>query len=279
MIACCVGLSSVYGQAQTEDARIAARYFEAVPLEAGASFGSLMVRTGLFFLGTPYVAATLEINEAESLVINLRELDCTTFVESCLALSRVVALKTPNFEAYTSALQGIRYRDGQIDAYPSRLHYTSDWIYNNTQMGLVQDVTAAIGGRPRPLQLSFMSEHPSSYKQLKAHPEWIPQIRAIEQAVNARSYFYIPKAEITAKEAGIQDGDIICFVTSTEGLDISHVGLAYHTEGMLSFIHASSTAMKVIINPESIADYCKKIKSNAGIMVVRPQTPVLPLAQ
>ena len=64
IFACCVALSPVCGQAQTEDARMAARYFEAVPLEAGASFGSLMVRTGLFFLEIPYVAATLEINEA-----------------------------------------------------------------------------------------------------------------------------------------------------------------------------------------------------------------------
>ena len=279
MIACCVGLSSVYGQAQAEDARIAARYFEAVPLEAGASFGSLMVRTGLFFIETPYVAATLEGNAVEALVINLRELDCTTFVESCLALSRVVAAGQPHFEAYTAALQHIRYRDGQLNGYPSRLHYFSDWIYNNAQKGLVQDVTGDIGGVARPLQLSFMSTHPNSYAQLKAHPEWIADIQAAEQAVNARSYYYIPKAMIAASAHLIQDGDIICFVTATSGLDISHVGIAYHTEGMLSFIHASSTAMKVVVNPVSIADYCKNIKSNVGIMVVRLQTPALPAGQ
>lgn len=30
------------------------------------------------FMGVPYVAHTLEVNDVESLVINTRELDCTT---------------------------------------------------------------------------------------------------------------------------------------------------------------------------------------------------------
>ena len=39
------------------------------------------------FLGVPYVASTLENNTDERLVINLRQLDCTTFVENVLTLT------------------------------------------------------------------------------------------------------------------------------------------------------------------------------------------------
>lgn len=38
-------------------------------------------------LGRPYVGQTLEINEEEQLVVNLRELDCTTLVETSAALA------------------------------------------------------------------------------------------------------------------------------------------------------------------------------------------------
>ena len=42
---------------------------------------------GRQFAGTPYVAHTLDRNKEESLVINTRELDCTTFVETVVALT------------------------------------------------------------------------------------------------------------------------------------------------------------------------------------------------
>ena len=38
------------------------------------------------FLGIPYVAHTLEVNDREQLVVNTRQLDCTTFVETVTAL-------------------------------------------------------------------------------------------------------------------------------------------------------------------------------------------------
>ena len=37
--------------------------------------------------GIPYVAKTLEVNNEEQLIVNLRQLDCTTYVETVTALS------------------------------------------------------------------------------------------------------------------------------------------------------------------------------------------------
>ncbi len=44
--------------------------------------GTLMVKIGCGFVGTPYVAKTLDVGINENLVVNLHELDCTTFVEN-----------------------------------------------------------------------------------------------------------------------------------------------------------------------------------------------------
>ena len=44
------------------------------------------------FLGLPYVAHTLEINDDERLVVNTRQLDCTTLVENVTALTLCAAL-------------------------------------------------------------------------------------------------------------------------------------------------------------------------------------------
>ena len=44
--------------------------------------------------------------------------------------------------SFADNLQKIRYRDGVIDGYTSRLHYTSDWIENGVRQGFLEDVTA-----------------------------------------------------------------------------------------------------------------------------------------
>ena len=233
-----------------------------------SSLNSQVVQTAMFFLDTPYVASTLEVNEEEQLVINLQTFDCMTFVENCMALSRTVCSKDADFDTFKKELQTIRYRNGSIEGYTSRLHYTSDWITDNQKKGILEDKTQISGGIILPMHINFMSTHPQAYNHLSKHPESIEKMRQIEDAINSHTYYYIPKEKIKDCEKQIKSGDIICFVTSIQGLDISHLGIAYRKNGILTFIHASATAQKVIIDPLSIADYCKSIKSNKGIMVL-----------
>jgi len=201
-------------------------------------------------------------------VVNLQAFDCMTFVENCMALSRTVCSKNPDFDTFKKELQTIRYRNGLIDGYTSRLHYTSGWITDNQKKGILADKTQTAGGIILPMHINFISTHPQAYNYLSKHPEDIEKIKQIEDSINSHTYYYIPKEKIKDCEKQINTGDIICFVTSIPGLDISHLGIAYRKNGMLTFIHASTTAQKVIINPASIADYCKNIKSNRGIMVL-----------
>ncbi len=83
-----------------------------------------MVKLGTYFQGTPYVGHTLEAEGEEQLVINLREMDCTTLVENCLALAKTIQNGRPDFSRFASRLKNIRYHSGIINGYPSRLHYT-----------------------------------------------------------------------------------------------------------------------------------------------------------
>ena len=252
-----------------EDKQIFSLYLEKNKNVANSSLDSLLVKTALSFLNTPYEASTLEVTDNEQLVVNLRAFDCMTFVESCFALSMTIHLENPDFDAFKKFLQTIRYRDGVISGYTSRLHYTSDWITNNQKKGILEDITSVSGGIPLPLYVDFMSTHPQSYPYLSKHPEDIANMRLIEDSINNHTYYYIPKEKIKDYEKYIKPGDIICFVTSIKGLDISHLGIAYRKNRMLTFIHASTIAQKVIINPVSIADYCKNIRSNKGIIIVR----------
>ena len=66
----------------------------------------------------------------------------------------------------------MRYRNSGCATldYTDRLHYTADWIYENEKRGYLKDVTKEVGGQSLKLDLSFMSTHPDSYKQLKGNP-------------------------------------------------------------------------------------------------------------
>lgn len=243
-------------------------YISSVTTEA-ANRQEVIIATANFFLNVPYVAATLE-DEPERLVVNLRELDCTTFVETVFALSKTVLDGNPSFDAFCENLKRFRYRNGQINGYTSRLHYMTDWIYDNTRKGLVEDVTEQIGGDSLPVDLFFMSRNADKYKQLKNNLPLQREMASIERTINQRSYFFIPKDRIAEWAAEIKDGDLICFVTSIPGLDVSHVGIACRQSGALTFIHASSAQKKVIVQPGTLHAYTQSVSKNTGIIVVRP---------
>ena len=187
------------------------------------STGALMLAVGLDFKGTPYVAQTLDHDTEESLVVNLRELDCTTFVESCLAIARTIKSGKPSYETFLSELEKIRYRNGHLNGYISRLHYFSEWITDNEAKGIVTDVTLKLGGGIAPLSLSFMGNHPDSYPQLKGNPALINKIKLIEKQVSQHKYYSIPKEFLSDFESQMTDGDIIALVTKIPGLDVTHI--------------------------------------------------------
>ncbi len=256
---------------ELKDKEILEHLFNVFKDDKNTPVSELIVKVGTYFKETPYKAATLEINpDDEKLVINLREMDCTTFAENVLAISRTIKSGNPTFEKFAGELQNIRYHDGKIDGYTSRNHYFSDWIFENDRKGFVKSVSNEIAGTLYQKTINFMSTHPESYLQLKGHPEMIKIIAEKENEITSRKTYFIPKEKIGDIQSELKAGDIVGITSSVDGLDVSHVGILFRKNGSVHLLHASTKAKKVIISEETLEEYLLNSKSVTGIMVARP---------
>ncbi len=233
----------------------------------------VMIAIGTSFVGTPYAANTLEQPGEEDLVINLRGLDCVTFLENTLALSRCIKMKKTTFHEYKRQLQLIRYRSGEINGYPSRLHYFSDWLYDNDRKHIVRNMAEEIGGIELGKKINFMSTHRSAYRQLKDNG-FLKRVETTEADINGRTQYFIPKEKLAAVEQQILSGDIIGITTTVEGLDIAHTGIAIQAGGALKYLHAPLSNGRVQITEKTLVDYLLGMKKQTGIMIARPLEPV-----
>ena len=180
-----------------------------------------------------------------------------------------------NFESFTKNLETVRYRNGDLKGYPSRLHYFTEWIRNNEKKGLVKDITAELGGVALEKPINFMGTHRDLYPFLANDTNFEAMI-TVEKELAKEKLCYLPKDQIESKEQLIKSGDIIALATSIKGLDVTHTGIAIHQpDGRLHLLHASSKNGEVEISELTLADYLKNIKSNIGIIVARPT--LLPL--
>lgn len=224
--------------------------------------------------GIPYVAHTLEPNNNERLIINLRQLDCTTFVEQVSALYLCVKERKTTFADYCKMLQKLRYEGGAEPHYTKRLHYYSSWIEDKKSMDICKEIQS-----PNPpftkvqrLSLNWMTTHVNDYRMLKNNPSWVPQIRKMEQKMDGRQYRYIPKEQIKNTRLlrnTIKDGDIIAIITNKKGLDTQHLGFAlWHKDG-LHLLNASSIHKKVIDEPMTLRTYLYKHPSMPGVRIIR----------
>lgn len=228
----------------------------------------IMIDVAKSFLGTEYVGFTLDREGDECLVLNLRGLDCTTYLENVVVLSRLIKQGKTSFEEYARELIYIRYRGGKLDLYPSRLHYFADWLYDNEKKGVVTDITKDLGGMEFDKEINFMTQNRDKYKHL-SNDEYFQKTQKFEQYLSLHQFYYIPETDIERIEDKIHNGDLIALTSTVDGLDIAHVTIAIHQNNRLHIIHASSALDKVIISVDPLADYVKKNKSQSGIMVGR----------
>ncbi len=241
---------------------------------AAEPIGKIITAIGKSFIGTDYEAHTLDKDTSEALVINLSGLDCTTYVENVFAISRCIKKSMDAFKNFEDELKEIRYRNGVINGFTSRLNYFSDWIYDNEKKGILKNISGQIGGEPIQFKVNFMSSHPNLYFQLRENHALIPIIRKQEEKISGRTYFFIPKNKVAAVESKIHSGDIIAFTSSIKGLDVSHTGIAVRMEdGKIHLMNAPNVGLKVRINKETLSSYISRIKKDTGIMVLRAIEP------
>ena len=234
--------------------------------------GERMARVGLELAGTPYVAFTLETEEpVEYCTVDLEGLDCVTFFESCLDIARVLPVGLTK-DRLIAAVRNTRYRGGRQGNYATRLHYTTDWIWDNARRGVVSDITPSLpGARPFDHKVGFMSAHPRSYGQLERNPALVPLIAKIEGEINARPKSYVPFASVAGAEPFLQTGDIVGLCATQPGIDIAHTGLAFRNrDGVLCLFDATNAPGRMDVEVGRRLSERLNRKTHSGIVVARP---------
>ena len=239
------------------------------------SFASPEERVAFYgrqFVGKPYAAHTLE-GEPEELTVNLDSLDCTTFVETALALAYTTGERRSSWRDFIYNLRRIRYRGGEIDGYPSRLHYISDWAVDNIHRGNLRDATRSF---PRYSEITrtidFMSANRDKYPAL-ADSANFARIKSIENGYRLHRFPYVKTIDMGNKaiKAAFHNGDVVGFVTSLKNLDVTHMGIIVkETPNSDPYVlHASQKAGKVVISELPLADFMKRNRQFIGVRVFR----------
>lgn len=200
-------------------------------------------------LGTPYKANTLvgSTTTPEQLVVDLRGLDCFTFIDNVEALRRA-----DNYPDYVRELVKIRYASGKLD-FNHRHHFFTDWVQGKGTR--IRDVTGELGSVSR-----------LSVKHLNTKSDGTSFIQGLPSV--SRMITYLPNTAITDETMNrLQEGDYIGAYSQTPGLDVSHVGVFLRTPQGPVLRNASSrhSNMKVVDYP-----FNEFLQQAPGIVVLRP---------
>lgn len=236
-----------------------------------SNIGDIAIQLAMQLEGRAYVAHTLE-DSIERLTINMQQFDCTTFVETVVAMSLTTQISNPTWRDYARYLEMIRYKNGEMNGYVSRLHYFSEWITDNAYRGNIKEVTTEIATSSTMVKsINYMSKHASEYPALK-DSSTLDRIKQIEMGYRNHQMSYLKKEVISKKSTwnNLRNGDIIVVLSKTEGLDVSHVGFIIMVEGKPHLLHASKKVGKIIIDEMDLKEYFKREARNSpGVRILR----------
>lgn len=230
-----------------------------------------VVRIAELFADTPYKNGTLEGEGEEALRVNLDEMDCTTFVETALALAYTSGERRQSWHDFAFNLRRMRYRQGETNGYASRLHYVSDWILDNVARGNFMEVTTmAPEARYAVKSLDYMSANRNLYPALASNDDNYMAIKNVESGFSNHRFPYLKASWVKSKRLAelARNGDIVVFTTSTKGLDATHMGIVKMVDGVPRLLHASSKHGKVTLDPLTIEEYVKRYRPE-GLRILR----------
>jgi len=203
------------------------------------------------FLGIDYAESTLigHKDTPEVFVINLRGVDCLTFVEYIEAMRL-----SDSFSAFESTLIKVRYKYG-IAEFANRNHFFTDWIEHNDEF--VNDITEDIGGKNAvKVQKMLNEKEDGSY--------FLAGIQPVH-----REIIYIPSASIDDSVlVNLRTGDYIGIYSPLKGLDASHAGIIIKKDNSLFLRHASSQREYRKVVDQDFEDY---LTGKPGMIILRPK--------
>ncbi|MGW4092023.1 DUF1460 domain-containing protein [Nocardia sp. NPDC004750] len=215
---------------------------------ASASKAELIELLSRRFLGTPYGANMLvgSATQPEQLVIDLRRVDCFTFLDYVEALTR-----STDREQFTTNLIRTRYAGGRVD-FQQRKHFFTDW--SNVPDVAATDITATLS-----TAAVTVTEHLNAKADGGAY---LPGLPVVDRAIT-----YIPSAAVGRDVvSGLRTGDYIGAYADQPGLDVTHVGIFVMTDTGPVFRNASSLAGNAEVVDSPFAEY---VRSTPGIVVLR----------
>lgn len=214
------------------------------------SKGELIDLLSSRFLGTPYGADMLigSASQPEQLVIDMRRVDCFTYLDYVEALSR-----STDRDQFVANLIETRYTAGRVE-FQQRKHFFSDW--SHTERIAATDITAALG-----------TAAVTVTKRLNAKADggqYLPGLPVVDRDIT-----YIPSRAVDETViAQLRTGDYIGAYADRPGLDVTHVGIFVMTPNGPVFRNASSLAANNKVVDSPFTDY---VRSTPGIVVLRPQ--------
>lgn len=219
----------------------------------GASESGISNRIRFFsekFLGKPYLLGPtgegyLDTIEAKPLV-NTDSLDCVTFIEHVLALS-----KSPTLDSLFGTLQKIRYFDGKI-AYKFRKHYfVEDWLGEGifARQILLPSDTAETRTLPKK---KFFRDKGISYP--KSDPRLYLRYLPLESAIEFSKSPW--QGEGTVRGVG--------FVSRLKTIDTFHVGFLLLDKGQKPVLRDASFKFGKVLD-HSLEEYLESWRGTGKI--------------
>jgi hypothetical protein len=223
-------------------------------LRKASHIGDPGERIGLLsshLLGTAYAEATLIGDDMtpEIFVINLKGVDCMTFVEYIEAM-RI----SSSFPGLMANLRRVRYKSGIVD-FHSRNHFFSDWRESNRD--LIEDVTERIGGT-RTVRIR---------KKINEKGDGTSFLEGIQPVIREISYMPSESVDSDVIE-NLRTGDYIGIFSPLPGLDVSHTGIMVRQNENVYLRHASSHPENSQVIDQDFRNY---IAGVPGIIVYRPK--------
>lgn len=243
---------------------------------ASLPFPDRVGAVGKAWLGRPYLVKSLEVGDPgampEPFVTRLDGFDCTTFLESSVAMAR--ALDTPNpAGAFRSELAGLRYRGGVVGGFGDRLHYMTEWWAHNQKRGRIRDLTWSVADRQATGPINFMTQHPRFYPGLE-DPTALAAVKAAEVKLSAKPRAYLSFATFRSLLPRAEEGDLLAFVCPVPGLDVAHVGLiAKGPGGVMHLLHAPQAGSRVTLSSKPLSQYLGSVPGHIGVLWARPLSP------
>lgn len=214
---------------------------------ASDDFPALLERVTRGLVAAPYLLSPLGEGEAPDPDPRLRldAFDCTTFVETAIALARCDAL--PDVER---ELDLIRYR-GDAPSFATRRHLmASDWVPGLIAAGFVEDITAEVGGA-RVEEIALVLDADRWRRRRIARSLVLP-----EEEVPRGTFRlpYLPIAAALERAPSFPPGTILSVVRRDVPYSpevITHQGLILTRPGEVGRVvrHASPISKRVIDEP------------------------------